>query len=482
MSVRAPATGVSTRSAVFTTALVLQRGLPFLALPIVARAVSQETFGIVAVVTTAAAVGAILLSLGLPGAVPRLIYDEGLTGAPTSWVAMVRVQMATATTVLLLAVTVLALVEALGLAEISVYVYLVPLLALSLSVHSVFQGIAVARGAAARSLVAALVQVAVGAGLGPWSAFRLGGPAFVVSLAVASLLAAAVLSRPRLPPPRWAVARIRAGLRLAVPFVWQSVSTWLLSLSDRVILALYFSLGSVGVYQVSYMVGSGVGLVLEGVQSAWAPRYYRSRHPGKRAILLGLVPWFVAAGAAAALVVAVVSPLVLGVVAPGYQVDLAVLGIVALAGVPRSAYFVLVADLLERKLTRSIAVSTASGAALAVGLDLLVLPVTGLWLAAVATVLAFVVQALIVTRRALGRGWSGAFLGWTVAPLVATSVGLGLCLLVAERGRTVELLLTGGVLVALLAVTGRLLFGRLQRATERWGADDPDGGDGRHEG
>jgi O-antigen/teichoic acid export membrane protein len=469
VSVRTSSGGVSSSSAIFTAALVLQRGLPFFALPIVARAVAQETFGIIAVVTTVAAVGAVVLSLGLQSAVPRLIYDDGLEGASTAWSAMVRVQLAFAVGALALALIALGLIDVSGLADVSIYVYLTPVLAAALSVHYLFQGIAVARGAAARSFVASCVQVVVGAGAGPWLAFRFGGPAFVAALAAASLLATTVLSRPRLPPPQWDAQRIRAGLGLAIPFVWQGLSTWLLSLSDRIILALYFSAGTVGVYQVSYMVGNAVGLVLEGVQSAWAPRYYRSTRTDKRKILLDLVQWFVVTSACAALVVVAVSPLVLGVIAPDYRIDLVVLGIVALAAVPRGMYFVLVADLLERKQTRSIAVSTACGAALAVGVDLFLLPFTGLWMAAAATVLAFAVQAAIVARRALGTWWRRQYLRWTVVPLAATAALMSLCLVVEHRARPGEQAVTVVVLVVLLLTSGGILFRRLRHATDLWG-------------
>lgn len=475
MSVRTSSGGVTSSSAIFTAALVLQRGLPFLALPLVARAVTQETFGTIAVVTTVAAVIAVVLSLGLQSAVPRLIYDDGLEGTATAWSAIVRVQLAFAVSALILGLTTLGLIDIVGLIDLSVYVYLTPVLAAALSVHYLFLGIVVARGAATRSLVAALMQVLVGAGAGPWLAFRFGGPAFVASLAVASAVATIVLSRPRIPPPEWDTHRVRAGLRLALPFVWQGLSTWLLSLSDRIILALYFSAGAVGVYQVSYMLGNAVGLVLEGVQSAWAPRYYRSNRADKRDVLLDLVPWFVVTSACAALLVVSVSPLVLGLIAPDYRTDLVVLGIVALAAVPRGLYFVLVADLLERKLTRSIAVSTSCGAALAVSVDVFLLPFTGLWLAAGATVLAFGLQAMIVARRALGRRWRGLFVRWAVTPILVTSALMTLCIVVEHRDRPAERVFTILLFATFLVASVVSLFRRLRRATDFWAA----GGGGR---
>lgn len=468
MSLQTSRDGVSSRSAFFTAALVLQRGLPFLALPLVARAVTQETFGIITLITTVATVGAVVLSLGLNGAVPRLIYDEPLDGTPTAWSAMLRVQMSFATGVLALAIGTLVVLGAAGHAEINAYLVLTPVLATSLSVHYLFQGVAIARGAAVRSVVAAAVQVTVGAGVGPWLAFEFGGTAYLAAISAASLIAAAILSRPASPPPRWEKKQVRDGLCLAVPFAWQGLSTWLLSLSDRVILALYFTLVEVGVYQVSYMVGSAVGLVLEGVQSAWAPQYYRSQRSDNRAGLLGLVPAFVVTSALAALLLTALSPLVVGVVAPGYRVDLAVLGIVALAAVPRSLYFVLVADLLERKLTRSIALSTFCGAAVAVGVDFALLPWAGLWLAATATVLAFAVQAVIVTRRSLGDAWPAYYLRWVMAPLGVTAAAMLPCVVIAQRARLVEVLLLAAVLVGLFCVSGKRLFGRLRGVTGQW--------------
>ena len=61
--------------AVYTTGLVLRRGLSLVTLPVLARTLTQADFGVVALVSTVRELLAVVLELGVPNAAARFFYD-----------------------------------------------------------------------------------------------------------------------------------------------------------------------------------------------------------------------------------------------------------------------------------------------------------------------------------------------------------------------------------------------------------------------
>jgi O-antigen/teichoic acid export membrane protein len=127
----------------------------------------------------------------------------------------------------------------------------------------------------------------------------------------------------------------------------------------------------------------------------------------------------------------VLAPLLLRVVAPStYGGTEAVIAIVAAATMPRAAYFAAVVSLLDRKRTRALASSSITAAVLNIGLNVALIPLVGITAAAVATLLAVMVQSALVIRA------TGKLLGSS----------MGLPRLVAVWA------VTSGVLVGLAAI------------------------------
>lgn len=416
----------------FVISLAAQRGLPFLALPIVARATSQFEYGGATLAVAFASVLSVVMTLGINAAMPRLYTQPRLDPMPSPWVALTLVQVAFAG-VLVFALWVAALTFGPTVVDDEFQSFIVPalLLALVSSVQMTYQGIAIARGASTRLLAATLVQLTAGLILAQTLSTAFGGRGYIYALLIASSLATAVLVAFRHPKPEWKYIGVRSGLRLSVPFIGQGLSTWLLALFDRIVIGMLLGVSQVGGYQVAYMAGSVLGMILEGLQAAWAPRYHKSGNEHKKGLLSRLLlPSVAIAGGMTALLVGA-TPLLLPLVAPNYELNYALVWLVALSSVPRSIYFVCVAALLDEGRSATVMVSTLVSAIFTVPAAFSLISLLGVVGGGVATLAAFTIQSFYVCHRTFG--WPLRRTAWlVVGPLALLTPFTGAILLLVQ--------------------------------------------------
>jgi O-antigen/teichoic acid export membrane protein len=313
------------------------------------------------------------------------------------------------------------------------------LLALVTSLQMTYQGIAIARGASTRLLLATLVQLTAGLVLAQIFSTLFGGSGYIYALLIASSLAVGLLASFRHPKPDWKYLGIRSGLKLSLPFIGQGLSTWLLALFDRIAIGILLGATQVGGYQVAYMAGSVLGMILEGLQAAWAPRYHKSSSGNKKGLLVKLLaPSLLIAGCMTVLLVAA-APLLLPVIAPDYEISYMLMWLVALSSLPRSVYFVCVAALLNEGRSTAVMTSTLVSALFTVPAVLFTIPLMGIIGGGMVTLAAFSIQALIVFHRAFR---------WTIPRTVALVIGpllvaiplTGAVLMLAQSGPAMKVI------------------------------------------
>ena len=170
-----------------------------------------------------------------------------------------------------------------------------------------------------------LLQVGIGVPLAILFAARWGAVGYMTGLAAGSgtamVLALAMTHR----PARWSRSILIAGTALSLPAMLHQVSSWGIDLADRLLVAGYLGAREVGRYQLAYVIGSGLVLVLTGLQSAWMPHFMSlGADVRRRAPALLMLPMTVATGACVSLVV-IAAPLLLAIFAPhsygGTEVD-----------------------------------------------------------------------------------------------------------------------------------------------------------------
>lgn len=415
--------GFARASFLFVGSLAAQRALPFLALPIAARSTSQEEYGLASISIAVSAVAGVALTMGINGAMPKLCGKDRPSHTGHVWVSLILLQVLFVAGVNLLGAVLLASTGTLFPAEVRELVVPTMVMASVSSLQMTYQGVAIARQSSFRLLMATLAQLFSGLTLVAILASAHGGLGYIFAMTLSSFFALVILASFKHPKPSRNRSEIGANQRLSIPFIGQGLATWLVSLSDRLIIGLYVGIKQVGGYQAAYMLGSVLGMLLEGVQAAWAPKYYKSTRPDKSETLLSLVAPSMFISSALALLLTGISPYIVPFIAPGYDINYWIILIVALASIPRAAYFVAIAKLLDEERTRSIMTATVVSAFFTIAMAFALIPIFGTIGGAVVTLAAFLIQSAIVMKRAFGWTYARSFSHGLPAVVITGAVG-----------------------------------------------------------
>jgi O-antigen/teichoic acid export membrane protein len=195
------------------------------------------------------------------------------------------------------------------------------------------------------------------------------------------------------------------ALRFALPLVPAALSTFVLSVSDRLIVEAQMGAEAVARYQVAYNVASMPMLLLSVLNSAWMPRFFGISDEAERRRVLAssrdalyrlMLP--VVAGFACG------APLVLRIWAPSsYQPAKLhfVVCLVLITAIPYAGQLAVTRTLMAEGRTAASAVATLAAALVNVGLNLALVPRFGLEGCAFATLAAY--AFLYVLLEAIGR-------------------------------------------------------------------------------
>lgn len=322
----------------------------------------------------------------------------------------------------------IAAISAVGLGEVALFVGVSPLenlpatphlqLVLAASFFGVFHALPVnvfvAREEPARAARLNLVTLASTVAANVWFVVWLGEESVgqLKALLVANVVVAAagLVAIRRQLRFTFSVEKVRRGLAFSVPLLPHLLSMWGLAVADRLVLERWVTPKEIGIYQLSATFGIIVTVVIGALMRGLYPMIARkiARNEGVNEIpALGTISVFlmVATGVtvmvSAGDIVAVLFPF-------EYQACVAYVPWLVAAAVFQGIYQLVMQGSLQAKKTRM--VSVVSGLALAVNLGLTVLLVDelGVLAAAIATVVAFALLAVmhgIAAHRAFPIPW-----------------------------------------------------------------------------
>lgn len=390
-------------------ATAVAQGGGLLLLPVYARHLSTEEFGTVALAETIGAAIASVFGLGLPASVTR--FYAKLEVDPESQRAFVATVVKTSLflactgsvlvgivaglTEMLVGPLAFAMASASALSGMALQTVLYLYQARQLSLQ--YAALSVLKFAATNALALGFV-VASRLGAEGLLGGRLGGTTLVLA---ASLWMAREHLRAHVDGPH-----LRAALRFCLPLVPHGLVSLTLSLGDRLMLDWLGDTGMVGVYSLGYTFGSVGALFTTVVMLAWTPIYYRLTAERAPAAVLGLrTSGLVLLMASVAVVVVLVGPpLVVWVTSQEYAGAGSILPHVAVGVFLHGIFSLFHLPLLYRGRTTLVAASTALAAVVNVLVNLLMIPILGGEGAAIATVLAYAVQAAVVLVLAVRSG------------------------------------------------------------------------------
>ncbi|MCU1405466.1 MAG: hypothetical protein JWQ43_1769 [Glaciihabitans sp.] len=217
----------------------------------------------------------------------------------------------------------------------------------------------------------------------------------------AAMFLALALTKPKLSglvnwPVTW------RAIKLGIPLALGSLAFFVLNAGDRLVIQRLLGAEAVGRYQVAYVVGSVVILLLTFTSSAWIPRIAAIKDPAER--------WKLSSDARdglyrllAPVIIGITlgAPVALRIVAPSSYAPeglLIVVLLVALAAFPVAESGATTRLLITLRRGRSIAVIAGVAAVLNVALNIVLVPMLGIAGSALATLVSFTLLAVLQAR------------------------------------------------------------------------------------
>jgi O-antigen/teichoic acid export membrane protein len=428
---------VARASALYTFGNVAPRIGAFILLPIYVTFLTPADYGALALLTSLAAVLAIVYHLGIDASLMRLHFDtEGRAQARLYGSATLFTLSLASILTVVLAVTLGPYFEVLFAGT-----PFIPLGALALlvalvgSVSYVPSTLFRASGQATRFLVVNLGAFLISSVVSVMLVvvFRMGATGVLtgqlIGATAVAIVALAIVARLR----TWTidVNALRPAFRIGVPMLPHAISGWALRLADRWLIIALIGLPAldartqVGIYSLGYQLGFVVSIVLQSFNSAWTPYFYRigSTDDGPR--LHGAMTTLVMGGLLVLAVgVSTLAPEIVAVAArPDYERAAEVVPVIAFAYAIQGLYVMFVAAAFLVKRTGRIAPITFAAAILNVVLNVALVPSFGIIGAAWATLGAylFFASATYVLGRALYPLRVDA---WTLALLIGSAVAV----------------------------------------------------------
>ncbi len=265
------------------------------------------------------------------------------------------------------------------------------------------------------------------------------------------------------------VILLRAGLGLhrdiawnllsfGLPLVSNFVSVWVLQLSDRYLLSLLGSLSQTASYAVAYSLGGVIGvMVLSPFQLAWPTTMFTlaKREDAPQAFQF-VFRWFSIALLVITFAFSLISTSVLFLLfPPSYHAAAPIIPIVAVSTMFYGIYVIFTTGIGVQRKNWLAVIFTACSALINVGLNFVLIPRYGSIGAALSTLVAYIMLALIayiVNQRIYHIPYEiGMF-------IIALVLGVALYLGAAFLARTQGLLSMGAIYVATLTLYGLCLL------------------------
>lgn len=182
---------------------------------------------------------------------------------------------------------------------------------------------------------------------------------------------------------------IKQSLAFSIPLMPHVISGWAITASSRFILEKFVELDELGRFSLAAQMAMVLGMLYTGVNNAFVPRYTRLRKDAKDTEAKKIMKYFQMAVVVLGGMAIVFSLLIIEWLLPSkYNGVSGILVFLLIAEIIRGFYFVVVARLFYIKNTKIVGISSVSAATVNVSVNLLLIPIIGLWGAVVAAIAA----------------------------------------------------------------------------------------------
>lgn len=192
--------------------------------------------------------------------------------------------------------------------------------------------------------------------------------------------------------------QINSALKFSLPLVPGAIAFIILDISDRIILEKYVTLQELGLYSIAYILGFGLNVIINGSYRAFEPVLFKSfSHQNFSEIFIKTKDNFFALVFLAALFFILFSQEILRIVATdSYFSASYIVPIIVLAAIAKGIYLLYAVLAMHGKNTKLIGLAIVFGAMVNLIINLIFIPKYGVLVAAISTVVSFLLIALII--------------------------------------------------------------------------------------
>ena len=195
----------------------------------------------------------------------------------------------------------------------------------------------------------------------------------------------------------WNRAHFASLVRFSLPLVFLYLSSWGLSLFDRVILNRYVALEHIGVYAFGFQIGMLVNMLVGSINSAWGPHFLSLVEKRDSSVSISELATYVmgAIAVSGVAVAAMADPVIRLIAEPSFHSSAAFVPWIALGYVFLGLGVVPRNVLLYQKKSLALLLTIGSSLAASIGLNFLLVPRWGTMAAAIDCSLAFGVSCVV---------------------------------------------------------------------------------------
>ena len=275
----------------------------------------------------------------------------------------------------------------------------------------------------------------------------------VISQVIWAVISALIMTRAAM--PKFGDIDWKESLQYCLPGVPHVFFMWGLTAADRVLLSNYVPYEEIGVYDVGYLLATFMSIAIMAMRSAWLPGYFKDANSeeGKKkfsqtAIMYFFVIFFAALGGA------LFAPEGVAIMARNSAAGAVDIFRVVVIGLAFFAIFVAFNQpLFYERRVGIISLISCCGLTTNIVANMLLIPPFGIMGAAIATIIAYVVIAIIVlavVHRKYPIQWNYGFVIWLA--IVALFLGI-VGSVMSDEGEITSILLRLGLLAAFPLIT-----------------------------
>lgn len=265
-------------SGIYALGNLLTRGLVFLLVPVLTRVLTPAEYGILAITTTVGNLLAMVFSCGIDGVVTRMYFKYNSEKERRNLYGTLLVFWLIVPTSCALILDVLGRA---GCLDFYPGVPFHPYLQITIwtSCFSIFIGLPQAIYITLQkplkvmrlTITSALATVGLSIYLVVYLHQGIMGSLRATFISAGLMAVIAIILMARLASWEFSWNKLKAALKFSLPIVPHTMSQWVLSVSDRLILGCYVSAGSLGLYSLGYQFGALVVLFSGSIMNAFTP-------------------------------------------------------------------------------------------------------------------------------------------------------------------------------------------------------------------